>query len=91
MNVIEKLRAMAAYCDYAECCDWDQECMAIAAAELDRLRAYVEADCRCPCCNTTRHCLGECTFRDDAADAWERMAAARVATWGDVSGKVVEA
>ena len=52
-------------------------------SELVRLREYVEADCRCPCCCETRVCLEGCTFQADAPDAWERMQAARKAMWGD--------
>jgi hypothetical protein len=49
---------------------------------LLRLRAYVEPDCRCPCCDTTRVCLGGCTFEQDAPDAAGRMQAARKAMRG---------
>lgn len=52
-------------------------------ALLKRLSEYVEADCHCPCCDTDRHCMGGCTFRDDSPDGWERMVAARKAMWGD--------
>ena len=59
-----------------------------AADGLDRLRAYVEADCHCPCCEETRHCMSGCTFRDDSQDGWERMVAARKAMWGgDAHGR----
>ena len=51
--------------------------------ELDRLRAYVKADCKCPRCDTDHHCLEGCTFLEDVYDGWERMTAARKAMWGD--------
>ena len=60
----------------------DREIVSLIA-EAERLRAYVEADCHCPCCDTDRHCMGGCTFQSDAPDAWERMVAARKAMWGD--------
>ena len=41
-DTIERLRQMASYSDFPECCNWDQECMAEAADEIERLRAIVE-------------------------------------------------
>lgn len=56
-------------------------------AEIMRLRAYVEADCRCPFCTTVRHCLPGCTYKDYDLNAWDRMQAARKAMWGNVERK----
>ena len=59
-----------------------------AAEELDGLRAYVEADCRCPRCEAVRHCMGNCTFLSDSMNTghdndYHRMMRARKALWGD--------
>lgn len=53
-----------------------------ASDELDLLRKYADSDCRCPCCDETRHCVAGCTLQADAMDAWERMQAARKAILG---------
>ena len=47
------------------------------AAEVERLREYVRTDARCPCCDTTERCAGDCTFAADCPVQWQRMVAAR--------------
>jgi len=59
-----------------------QTALDVKDEKLCRLREYVEADCRCPCCDTVRHCLGDCTFRDDSDEGHDRMMRARYAMWG---------
>lgn len=56
-------------------------------AELDRLRAYVVADCFCPCCTESVLCLPGCTFKDDCDKEFVRMEAAREAAFGPVGGR----
>lgn len=80
MTDIDKIRERA---EHAAPYTWKADILAMVA-ELARLREYVEDDCLCPCCDTTRHCIGECTFRQDAPDAAERMQAARIAMWGTI-------
>mgnify|MGYP000883588743 CR=1 FL=1 len=46
-------------------------------AEVAGLRAWLEADARCPCCDTTDACLDGCTFATDCPQDAERMAEVR--------------
>jgi hypothetical protein len=47
---------------------------------LASLRAYVETDAICPCCEESRQCLEECTFKQDVGRTdsyYQRMLRAR--------------
>ena len=46
-------------------------------AEVAGLRAWLEADARCPCCDTTDACFDDCTFATDCPQDAERMAEVR--------------
>ena len=46
-------------------------------AEVAGLRAWLEADARCPCCDTTDACVDGCTFANDCPQDAERMAEVR--------------
>ena len=46
-------------------------------AEVSGLRAWLEADARCPCCDTTDACVDGCTFATDCPQDAERMAEVR--------------
>ena len=55
-----------------------------AADEIERLRAevaglreWLEADARCPCCDTVDACLDDCTFATDCPQDAGRMAEVR--------------
>ncbi len=57
---------------------------AAAADEIERLRAevaqlreWLEADARCPCCDTVDACLDDCTFATDCPQDAGRMAEVR--------------
>ena len=48
--------------------------------ELERLRAYIATDARCPCCEETETCLDGCTYEQDVgtySDDYQRMIGAR--------------
>ena len=46
-------------------------------AEVAGLREWLEADARCPCCDTTDACVEGCTFATDCPQDAERMAEVR--------------
>ena len=46
-------------------------------AEVAQLREWLEADARCPCCDTVDACLDDCTFEADCPQDAERMAEVR--------------
>jgi len=46
-------------------------------AEAAGLREWLEADARCPCCDTTDACVEGCTFATDCPQDAERMAEVR--------------
>lgn len=53
-----------------------------AADEIERMQAWIEGDCICPCCSETRECVDGCTFASDCPEHAERMAGAREALYG---------
>ena len=53
-----------------------------AADEIERMRAWLEGDCQCPCCGELRECVAGCTFAEDCPQEAERMAGARAALFG---------
>lgn len=46
-------------------------------AEVAQLREWLEADARCPCCDTVDACLDDCTFATDCPQDAGRMAEVR--------------
>lgn len=46
-------------------------------AEVAELREWLEADARCPCCDTVDACLDDCTFATDCPQDAGRMAEVR--------------
>lgn len=48
-----------------------------AETEAAALRAWLEADARCPCCDTEDACLDGCTFATDCPQDADRMAEVR--------------
>lgn len=46
-------------------------------AEVAGLREWLEADARCPCCDTVDACLDDCTFATDCPQDAGRMAEVR--------------
>ena len=55
-----------------------------AADTIERMAAWLEGDCECPCCMETRRCLDDCTFSQDAPDDAERMQLTRDALYGAI-------
>ena len=55
-----------------------------AADAIERMAAWLEGDCECPCCMETRQCLDDCTFSEDAPDDAERMQFTREALYGPI-------
>ena len=53
-----------------------------AADVIERMSAWMEGECWCPCCDQTRACVDACTFDTDCPDESERMAGAREALYG---------
>lgn len=53
-----------------------------AADAIERMAAWLEGDCYCPCCTEQRTCLDDCTLHDDDPNAEERLAGARGALFG---------
>ena len=51
--------------------------IAALRAEVAGLREWLEADARCPCCDTTDACVEGCTFATDCPQDAERMAEVR--------------
>ena len=51
--------------------------LAALRAEVAGLREWLEADARCPCCDTTDACVDDCTFATDCPQDAERMAEVR--------------
>jgi hypothetical protein len=49
---------------------------------VERLSAWIEGDCMCPCCEQTRACVDGCTFDEDDPSGATRMAEARAALYG---------
>lgn len=49
---------------------------------VERMAAWMEAECYCPCCTGTRECADDCTFGDDDPNTAARIAAAREAMYG---------
>lgn len=54
-------------------------------AENERLRAWIEHDATCPCCERTDVCSVDCTFDADCPAAAEHMRAARNVLDGGVA------
>jgi hypothetical protein len=51
--------------------------LAALRAEVAGLREWLEADARCPCCDTVDACLDDCTFATDCPQDAGRMAEVR--------------
>ena len=43
------------------------------AAEIERLRGWLEGDANCPCCDTNDVCVDGCTFAEDCPEDNEKM------------------
>jgi len=63
-----------------------------AKEEVKRLRAYVEADAKCPYCEGENKCMEDCTYEEDVgtnSECFQRMLAARKALWpGDINALI---
>lgn len=48
-----------------------------ARKQLRRLTQFLESETFCPCCDQTKECLPECTFKDDCPSAFSRVSELR--------------
>lgn len=51
-------------------------------ARMKRMSKSLRVKCYCPCCNTIKKCLKDCTFDVDCPKEYEKMAEAREIYWG---------
>lgn len=72
--IVERLRAVAENCGQDYCAE--------AADVIERMTAWLEGDCDCPCCGELRACADGCTFATDCPHEADRMAGARQALYG---------
>lgn len=47
--------------------------------EIERLRAWIEPEANCPCCDQSVNCNRDCTFSEDRPNAAKKMMMAREA------------
>lgn len=85
-DIIDELKSGCDWC-MPRCHDCN-EVAKRAAAEIRRMRDYLEPLCHCPCCDQDQACLDGCTWEKDAIvrdgkSGWERMMEARAARWGE--------
>ena len=83
--------------DVDDCTNYAAAVSAEKDAEIERLRAevaglreWLEADARCPCCDTTDACVEGCTFATDCPQDAERMAEV-LAAWRALAARKGEA
>ena len=52
------------------------------AEKMQRMEAWLEGECYCPCCAQTRECAADCTLASDCPNDAARIDGARQALYG---------